>query len=867
LAIAIGTGSAAVAQQDCAARLAEAEQAYAIGQFERVPVLLADCLARLRGADARDARALIAKTLVVTDRLDEASEAVRELVLLYPDYSTSFRDPLLFVQMVDARRQAGRALTVTSVSKTEERLVEAPATVMVVTAAEIARRGYLDLEQLLHDLPGFDISRGNGVVYSNAYQRGYRSAGNDRMLLLIDGVEENDLWSNIAYLSRQYSLSNIDRVEVVYGPASTIYGANAFTGVINVVTKDARALLQGDRLIGVTADVGGGTWSTGWVDTTLAARNRSDSLALTVTARVYTSDERDLSGFSEWDYDPAFYDAYDYASGLAVGPEDATGLPDPDSSPLLQRTPDGGVTVSAAGAALARGWDKAAIQRELNGHPVAFSDRTEDWTVAARLRLGKALFGVQAWRREEGFNTWYTDNFYAGADNGVLWIPRATHAYFKYGTDIGRGLHLRLFSRFKRHELADGTGEQQIRNYSSGRLGLADLVAGTASYWQTTFYDQTSQQFRNELTLDWEPIAALSVLAGVEARQSSIQGDYVLQIFATDDPSNVVRDDRADNALQVFDQLDLGVYAQAAYRPRRDLKLVAGGRWDHNSVDGRTDDAASGYGGVFNPRLAVVYSPSNWVFKAIYAEAFKDASNFNRYATAPGIRELQNPDLKPEKVRNLELAAAWQPRDELSVELAAYQARYSDAVAARRVPYEDGTTLQNQSLGSLEVFGVQSTAAWRWRDLECWANYTYTDPRNTNPLDGSGSPRTDADGNPLSEVRVGDIAAHRFNLGGTYTVLDRLDLHLRINYVGARETGADTSVFSSPLDRIDAYTAVHATVRYRDLLPGLDVQLVLENLLDANSEHPGVRAADGRVFASRLPQNDRAAFLRAVYRY
>ncbi len=57
-------------------------------------------------------------------------------------------------------------------------------------------------------------------------------------MLLIDGVEDNDLASSTAWISRQFPLSNIDRIEVVYGPASTMYGANAFAGVINVITKE-----------------------------------------------------------------------------------------------------------------------------------------------------------------------------------------------------------------------------------------------------------------------------------------------------------------------------------------------------------------------------------------------------------------------------------------------------------------------------------------------------------------------------------------------------------------------------------------------------------------------------------------------------
>ena len=66
-------------------------------------------------------------------------------------------------------------LKISSVSKTSESLLETPQTVIVITNEQIKRRGYTDLEQLFHDLPGFDISRGNGTQYSQIYQRGYRT--------------------------------------------------------------------------------------------------------------------------------------------------------------------------------------------------------------------------------------------------------------------------------------------------------------------------------------------------------------------------------------------------------------------------------------------------------------------------------------------------------------------------------------------------------------------------------------------------------------------------------------------------------------------------------------------------------------------
>src|SRR6185295_2427896 len=196
---------------------------------------------------------LLARAYLNSDEPEKAHKEVSTILRL--DATFEAGSSSLFAALVSKVRREELTTQVASVSKTNESLREAPATVVVVTGDEIQRRGYLDLEQLLHDLPGFDISRTNGDIYSIIYQRGYRSAVNDRLLLLIDGVEQNDLSTNAVYLAREYPLINIDRVEIIYGPASTMYGANAYTGVISILTKEPEGLIGENKLLSVGGQV------------------------------------------------------------------------------------------------------------------------------------------------------------------------------------------------------------------------------------------------------------------------------------------------------------------------------------------------------------------------------------------------------------------------------------------------------------------------------------------------------------------------------------------------------------------------------------------------------------------------------------
>src|SRR4051794_29783109 len=294
--------------------LQRANKSYEAGRFDEVAILVSPCLeARLPRARIIEFRALLAKAALQSDEVDTARKEVSAILRL--DSTFEGGQPPRFAALVAQVKREEQTTQVASVSKTNESLREAPATVVVITADEIQRRGYLDLEQLLHELPGFDISRLNGKIYSNIYQRGYRSAANDRLLLLVDGVEQNELSSNTLYLSRQYPLTNIDRVEVIYGPASTMYGANAYTGVISIITKEPENLISEGKQFGMTSQVTSGGYGSRSGDVTLAGKDGGGTIAWSLAANYQESKERDLSGFADWDYT---YQNFDYASKLKL---------------------------------------------------------------------------------------------------------------------------------------------------------------------------------------------------------------------------------------------------------------------------------------------------------------------------------------------------------------------------------------------------------------------------------------------------------------------------------------------------------------------------------------------------------------------
>ena len=126
-----------------------------------------------------------------------------------------------------------------SASKQWQTVAEAPSSISIVTADQIKKYGYRTLAEILRSVRGIYIT--NDRNYSYIGIRGFARPGdyNTRILLLVDGHRFNDNVYDAAYIGSEFPIDVdlIDRVEVIRGPSSSLYGGSAFFGVINVVTK------------------------------------------------------------------------------------------------------------------------------------------------------------------------------------------------------------------------------------------------------------------------------------------------------------------------------------------------------------------------------------------------------------------------------------------------------------------------------------------------------------------------------------------------------------------------------------------------------------------------------------------------------
>ncbi len=134
---------------------------------------------------------------------------------------------------------------------------KAPAIASVITDEEIRNMGARNLLDILRRVPGISAGMSELPTKSSIEVRGIRTKNTEKILFLIDGRRmNNNLIGSAMNVMDNLSVENIQRVEVVRGPGSALYGANAFIAVINVVTKTA------EDFEGVQLTAGGGDFST-----------------------------------------------------------------------------------------------------------------------------------------------------------------------------------------------------------------------------------------------------------------------------------------------------------------------------------------------------------------------------------------------------------------------------------------------------------------------------------------------------------------------------------------------------------------------------------------------------------------------------
>ena len=132
-------------------------------------------------------------------------------------------------------------LQVTSVSKRTQKVADAAAAIFVITQEDIRRSGATSIPEALRLVPGLEVARIDQNKWAIG-SRGFNGRFDNKLLVLIDGRSVyTPLFSGVYWNVEDVMLEDVDRIEVIRGPGATLWGANAVDGVINVITRKAKA--------------------------------------------------------------------------------------------------------------------------------------------------------------------------------------------------------------------------------------------------------------------------------------------------------------------------------------------------------------------------------------------------------------------------------------------------------------------------------------------------------------------------------------------------------------------------------------------------------------------------------------------------
>jgi outer membrane receptor for ferrienterochelin and colicins len=431
-------------------------------------------------------------------------------------------------------------LPIITASNITERLSDAPATVIVVSRREIEERGYSDVSEVLSDLPGMDVVRPYGATYFKNYWRGYRNSIGDPYLIMIDGVSFNHLYFNTADVLVTFPLSNLDRVEVVYGPASSVYGANAFMGVINLITRSG--IVSGETKSSVQIGAGSHDQRQGDVSILHGFENG----AMRVTGRI---DRGNLDG--------SHADGYEYTRERYYSDRSL--------------------------------WGGFVDNPSIAG---AFSSPRRHTALDLRMILGNTEIAAQYFDLQSGYGVEYAAD---RVQNNAVWSRPDMSIYLRNKHKLSERLSGQTMARYRRSDV-----ENESFFLESNPGPTAPLV--DFSYWQSLNSSWSLQQdFHYRASALWSITTGFRFEE--KDLQKAYDANYGPSVPADIADGSTYpypappSDSRiAHNRITTEDH---GVYTQAWYAPREAHRFNLGFRWDDNSQYGSATTVRAGYVGRF----------------------------------------------------------------------------------------------------------------------------------------------------------------------------------------------------------------------------------------------------------------------------
>jgi len=542
----------------------------------------------------------------------------------------------------------------------------APSVATVITASDIEATGATVLDEALEMVPGLHVSISSNRLNSIFSIRGIHTGQNPQVLLLLDGIPMTELFTGGRAPTLRIPVAGISRVEVIRGPGSAVYGADAFAGVINIIPKSAREI--------------GGT---------------------SVGLRKGSFDTRDAwlqYGGSPGGWDVAFNIEYNRSDG------DGDRRVDSDMQTMLDS--EFGTSASLAPGSLDTDYEMLNTRLDIT---------RGNWEVGmwAWLQNGAGVGpgGAQALDPygKQDVNQYLADAQYGNTDILEDWDlgARLTYQYLDQDTNF------KLFPPGTR--LPIGTDGNVNFINPAGIVDFPDGLIGKPGGKETQYSVESTARYSGMARHNVRLAAGYKYQQG-RSNESKNFGPGVID--GTVSPIDGTLTNVTNTPYIFIEDQDRKIWfasVQDEWAFASDWELTAGVRYDHYSD----------FGSTVNPRLALVWATlQNLTTKFMYGRAFR-APSFGEEFSINNPVILGNPDLDPETIDTLELAFDYRPTFNLQTGLNLFYYEIDDAIEFVSDPLP-ATTNTAQNARDQKGHGFELEANWRPVDkLHLSGNYAW----------------------------------------------------------------------------------------------------------------------------------------------
>jgi outer membrane receptor protein involved in Fe transport len=682
----------------------------------------------------------------------------------YGQQDTAKLDNLSLKELLDVK--------VVTASKTSQNSDMAPATVNVISKEQIRIRGYQSLLDLITDLP--DVKLDDKIAPGSRNSVTIRGIqGQQNFVILLDGVKISSPTNEALPIMENYPVNLAEQVEVVYGPASALYGADAVSGVINIITKKLPA--NKDMIVDANAMAG----SYGYINNTLyLAKKLGPAASFTI------------SGQYNYDSQPDYSKVYPN---------------DPQLSTIPIKT---GIFNTVYGQVIS----------PPTPFTPAYQAPTMAYNIYAALNLDDFTFSVFS-------NYTRTPSSYG---------ENTSNAIYNKNVFIGQGVTT-LSAGYKKK--LNSFVSTTLLTASSYSMDPQSSYRNAFSGLEPDYKYATSASVKAEEQLDYKASNKLNLTAGGSYESfnviplsadledpvntsGNIQGTY-------DGTADYYRPAGLPAQFYIIKYFNLGSYFQGQYSPVKQLSFTLGARYDHNSQ----------YGSSFNPRLGIVFKPlPKTTIKALYGSAYLAPAPSESYlqngsftTTDSGrtyhssFLHLPNPNLKPTRSHNFELNIRQYITDNFTITADGY---YTISTGLHTSENDNlSTNLYHNSYNGIpvdyvEVYineGRQDTygGSLQFNLKHSIGNVFFNTYASLSYVNGDIDDPSDNTKISQYEVQLPFISPFMFHIGtdmqaGKFTFSPRLLLMGRQNLPGAR----DTIGSAIRLQTISGYALLNLSARY-----------------------------------------------------